>query len=89
MNIRVEYEPAPIRHIAVQCPKCEKWFYGYDITENELKYNYQIYTAQFKCPVCGRIFGADAYNKYATLNIDEVSHPEIYKDCLRRKEVWE
>ena len=31
MNVRVEYESTPIRHIAVQCPYCSKWFNGRDI----------------------------------------------------------
>lgn len=89
MNVRVTYEPTPIRHIAVQCPRCEKWFNGKDITKDKLEYDYQLYHAQFNCPACGKIFGADAYNNYATLYIEEMSYPEIYKDCLQRKEVWE
>ena len=28
LNIRIVYEPTTIRHIAVQCPFCEKWFNG-------------------------------------------------------------
>lgn len=89
MKIRVEYDPTPIRHIAVQCPKCEKWFYGRDITEDNLFYDYDIYHAQFCCPVCGKIFGADAYSNFANVNIEEVDYPYIYKGCLERKEVWE
>lgn len=30
-NVRVEYEPLPIRHIAVQCPECKNWFHGMDM----------------------------------------------------------
>lgn len=93
MNVRVEYESTPIRHIAVQCPKCEKWFNGRDIINGDwlrdLMYDYQIYYAQFECPVCGKIFGADAYNNYASLNIKECESSEVYKDCLQKKEVWE
>ena len=89
MKIRVEYDPAPIRHIAVQCPQCGRWFRGYDITEDKLSYEYQIYSAQFHCPVCDKIFGACEYNGYANVQIKETDYPDVYKDCLERKEVWE
>lgn len=90
MNVRVEYEVAPIRHIAVQCPKCEKWFRGRDITKDNLSYDCNIYLAQFECPVCGKIFGGDGYLGFANVNIKEVdSSTECYRDCLQRKEVWE
>ena len=36
MNVRIMYDPAPIRHIAVQCPDCERWFNGRDIDDKEL-----------------------------------------------------
>lgn len=35
MKIRVEYEPIPIRHIAVQCDNCFKWFDGREIVAEE------------------------------------------------------
>lgn len=89
MNIRVEYECTPIRHIAVQCPKCEKWFYGRDITEDKLNYSYEIYHAKFNCPICNRTFGADKYNEYSSIHIEETAYPKIYKDCLERKVAWE
>lgn len=41
-NVRVEYESTPIRHIAVQCPNCKKWFRGWEITEDNLRYAYEI-----------------------------------------------
>lgn len=90
MNVRVEYEPTPIRHIAVQCPKCSKWFYGSDITNDRLSFEYQIYYAQFECPICGKIFGADENSDFANVTIKEVgSAEECYKGCLQRKEIWE
>ena len=93
MNVRVEYESTPIRHIAVQCPKCNKWFNGRDIINGDwmkdLRYSYQIFWAQFECPVCGKIFGGDECRGFSNVHIEEVSHPEVYKDCLQRKEVWE
>lgn len=89
MNVRVEYESTPIRHIAVQCPKCNKWFYGRDITRDKLSYSYEIYYAQFECPVCGKIFGGDECRDFSNVHIEETSYPEVYKDCLQKKEVWE
>ena len=89
MKIRVEYDPTPIRHIAVQCPKCEHWFHGRDITNDKLEYEYQIYYAQFICPVCGKVFGADKSYSFANMQIEETGYPDVYKDCLERKEVWE
>lgn len=90
MKVRVVYDPTPIRHIAVQCPQCEKWFCGGDITHDKLRHDYEIRFAQFECPVCGKIFGADECRGYSNLNIEEVdSAEECYKGCLKRKEVWE
>ena len=90
MNIRVVYEPTPIRHIAVQCPKCEKWFYGNDIADNHISFDYQIRYAQFECPVCGKIFGGDESKDYSNVKIEEVgSSTECYKNCLEKKVVWE
>lgn len=91
-NVRVEYESTPIRHIAVQCPECGKWFYGWDVVKGEnafdvLRYAHDIDWAEFKCPVCEKEFGGRQHNDKA--NIKEVGHPEVYKDCLQRKEVWE
>jgi hypothetical protein len=88
MNVRIEYDPTPIRHIAVQCPKCEKWFYGRDITNDRLDYEHQVSYARFKCPVCEASFGGDEYNDYLKLHIEEVDYPDVYKDCLTNKEVW-
>lgn len=28
VNMKVEYERTPIRHLAVQCPDCDFWFFG-------------------------------------------------------------
>ena len=81
-NVRVEYEIAPIRHIAVQCPSCENWFHGCDITDDDLMYEYEIGLAIFSCPVCGEGFSGEH-------NQEHWSHPSIYKDCLKKKEIWE
>lgn len=100
INIRVEYDPTPIRHIAIQCPHCGKWFHGYDLIDKGewLSYDYQIQTTTFTCPICDKIFGFDAINSlYSSwnkpqfeYNIQEVgSAEECYKDCVTKKEVWE
>lgn len=90
MNVRIEYDFTPIRHIAVQCPECENWFQGKDITYDKLNYDYEIYFAQFECPVCGKIFGGDECRDFCNVRIQEVdSAAECYQGCLRRKEVWE
>ena len=91
-NVKVEYESTPIRHIAVQCPKCNKWFHGWDIVKGErafdvLRYAHDINWAEFECPVCGEEFGGLQHKA----NIKEVGHPEVYDGCLERKEIvtWE
>lgn len=88
MKVRVVYDPTPIRHIAVQCPKCENWFRGNDITEDKLEYSHQIHFAQFHCPVCGKIFGSSEYIGFTDTRIYEVGYPDVYSGCLERKEVW-
>jgi predicted RNA-binding Zn-ribbon protein involved in translation (DUF1610 family) len=89
-NVKVEYESTPIRHIAVQCPVCGKWFNGRDIVKGEqpfdvLRYSHDINWAEFKCPVCGEEFGGLQHNDNA--NIKEVEYPEVYDGCLEKKKL--
>ena len=92
-SVRVEYECTPIRHIAVQCPKCKKWFHGTDITHDDLRYSYQIDMANYWCPVCDTKFGYDnKRNPFSEKDkpcIEEVSQPEVYDGCLTQKVIWE
>lgn len=88
MNVRVEYEPIHVRHIAVQCVKCNNWFDARDITDNVLEGSSDIYYAQFECPVCGRVFGANNYERFENVKIEEVNGVEVYAGCLKKKEVW-
>ena len=89
-NVRVEFECTPIRHIAVQCPKCENWFRGLDILEcGTLRFAYDINYAIFKCPLCEKEFGSIAHGDKPV--VEEFSHPDVYKGILEKKEkvVWE
>ena len=94
INFRIEYGSAPIRHIAVQCPHCGRWFHGSDITENSLLYDYEIKMAEFKCPVCDTKFSCYNSHNYDVEVCDAHaaecwSAEEVYAGCLTRKEVWE
>lgn len=90
MNVKIMYDPTPIRHIAVQCPSCDRWFNGRDIADNDITYDYDLHSAQFECPVCGKIFGSDAYSNHSNIKIEECdSHNEVYKDIYRKVEKWE
>lgn len=89
MKVRVEYDPTPIRHIAVQCPKCESWFNGRDITKHALRDSTDIYFAEFECPVCNNIFGSQGCNSYSDVSIEEVGYPEVYDGILQKKVSWE
>lgn len=90
MNVRVDFEPRYIRHIAVQCTGCGKWFNGRDISvDNKLMVVWDIYKTQFVCPCCGKVFGADAHNDFASLNVEEVEYPEVFEGCSRKVERWE
>lgn len=91
-NVRVEYEPIPIRHIAVQCPECKNWFHGMNITDDDLFYSYQIDMASYCCPVCHTTFGRSDWNNFKGKdkpNIEEVSYPDVYEGCLKQKVIWE
>lgn len=73
---RVVLDPAPIRSVAVECPKCKKWFYGRDITTSNLFFDYELDYAEFTCPICRTEFGG------IQPDFEEVgSVEECYKDC--------
>lgn len=86
VNVKVEYESTPIRHMAVQCPNCENWFGQYDIVQNGgCSYDYEIKGAFCVCPKCEHVFSIGYDSK-----IDEdVSFPEFYDKCLKQKVTWE
>lgn len=82
VQIKVEFEPTPIRHMAIQCPGCEKWFHQADIVHGDwIRYAYEIeaYT-KCKCPVCGNEFDL------GNVELDErVNFPEFYDKCAKKK----
>lgn len=96
INFRVEYEPTPIRHIAVQCPFCDEWFRARDISNKSLDYDYEIEFAEYHCPICDKYFSSSKHDSSGGRienylpNIEECGDAdEVYEDCLTRKEVWE
>ena len=94
INFRIEYDPTPIRHIAVQCPSCGRWFHGNAITEDDLYYDFQAEMAEFKCPVCTTRFSCSDYShvgfEICESHIKECgSAEEVYEGCLERKVIWE
>ena len=90
MNVRIMYDPSPIRHIAVQCPDCERWFNGRDIGDRELVYDYELYQTQFTCPVCGKVFGSDDRSVNRNVIIEECDRQsDVYKDIYKKVEKWE
>lgn len=89
MNVRIMYEPAPIRHIAVQCPNCNKWFNGRDIASRRFSTDYELVSTHFTCPMCGAVFGPDADGGYMHLNIEEHhNYREVYEDIYEKAEDW-
>ena len=81
INVRVEFDPIPIRHLAIQCPKCNNWFYDFDICKYEIRYNYQLYNIHCSCPKCD-------YDFEGATNIQECGHPEVYENVLGKKVEW-
>ena len=88
INFRIEYETRQIRHLAVQCPQCKKWFRGYDIVEehDDLESDYALLYASFYCPLCEDEFMVDG--KWNNMSIEEVAYPEVYNECLNKEVKW-
>ena len=85
-NVRVEYEPIQIRHIAVQCPYCGSWYRGYDISDDSLAYGYKVSLATFLCPKCDCTFGHGTESVMDKMI--EMDYPEIYNDVLEKQITW-
>ena len=78
---RVEYAYKPIRHIAIQCPECKKWFYGDDISDKKLEDEVDISFATFSCPLCKKEFGEIKHKDQVI--IEEINYPDTYKECIK------
>lgn len=85
VNIKVEFESTPIRHLAIQCPNCNSWFHGGDILKNYCSYDYELYGAGCHCPKCDYDFRIDYKSKFD----EDVQFPEFYANCLEQKVSWE
>ena len=88
VNIKVEFDPTPIRHMAIQCPNCEKWFHTGDIVTNTYPiYKHDIcFLTKCKCPVCNTEFDL------GNVEMDfDAEFPEFYDNCMQKKEtvIWE
>jgi predicted RNA-binding Zn-ribbon protein involved in translation (DUF1610 family) len=86
-NVRVEYGPTPIENIAIQCPQCNKWFIGEDITHDKLDFDYNIEYARFECPVCGKVFGH--WSLTGTSFGQQHYDKPIIKECYRTSDVYD
>lgn len=86
INIKAEFEVSPIRHLAIQCPKCDTWFKGTDILVEDAHYEYDLMNAECHCPKCGYEFEIN----YQKSNVDEDERfPAFYDKCAKRKTTWE
>lgn len=93
ISFRADFDPQPIRHVAVQCPYCSKWFNARDIADDFINSRIDLNFAQFHCPVCDNSFSAYkpswSSEEQPVMEVEEVSYPDVYKDCLKRREIWE
>ena len=84
VNVKVEYDRIPIRHMAVQCPDCKNWFASYDIVQSDWDYEHQINGAICECPICQNSFGISDDS-----NIEESGEfPEFYDKCKKQVTTW-
>lgn len=85
VNVKVEYESTPIRHLAIECPSCHAWFAGWDIVKGDCSYEDDLYGAHCECPKCGHQFRI-TYDS----NIEQSNEfPKFYEQCLKKKVMWE
>ena len=95
INIRVEYEPTPIRHCSIQCPSCDNWFWDYDICKEKPSYSHELNFIRCKCPKCTTNFEAFNISGYNNLqktfdtNIEEVGYSSMKNIVLEKKTTWE
>ena len=88
INVRVEYEPKQIRHMAIQCPYCERWFAMGDALAHGAKYvgyDDEIEFTNYHCPVCDRDFNRDFGRKF---HVTECSYPDVYNGIMHKHVMW-
>lgn len=86
IKARIQYVPRLIQHIAIQCPYCQRWFSAGDITSTEIRDSADAVCAAYSCPVCEKGFTAFPDGE---LDVEEGNVRTVYRDVVRRKEVWE
>ena len=82
-TIAIECDPAPIRHLAIKCPKCSSWFSRFDILEDNVTYEYELYHAEAHCPICEYDF------RIGHTIEEDATFPEFYEKCKTKKVTWE
>lgn len=87
VNFRAEYEERPVRHASVECPYCGRWFHVNDIANEFIRFEDDLWLAQYECPICSCSFTCDKGKKDA--HVEEACFPDVYRGCLTKKEVWE
>lgn len=76
IRIAVEFDPAPIRHMAIQCPKCHRWFNRHDIANENIDFESDIDSfAKCECPVCNHRFDL------GNVEFEYPDFPEFYDKC--------
>lgn len=85
VNMKIEYDDIPIRHLAIQCPYCKSWFIGHDIIKGDCSYKHQLSEAECECPKCSMEFKID----YRSDMDESGDFPGFYDNCLRQKVTWE
>ena len=80
IKVAVEFDPTPIRHMAIQCPRCERWFDKYNITIVRVDYKHDIDShAKCECPVCNHEFDL------GNVEFEYPDFPEFYDKCTKKK----
>ena len=84
VKVAVEFDPTPIRHMAIQCPKCERWFNMYDVATTNIDYKHDIDSlAKCECPACQHEFDL------GNVEFEYPEFPDFYdKKCAKKKVVW-
>ena len=84
IKVAVEFDPTPIRHMAIQCPKCHRWFNRHDIANDDIDFDSDIdSSAKCECPACNHEFDL------GNVEFEYPDFPDFYDKCAKKKVVWE